>query len=362
MKKLIQTSSTFLYLGIISFLAIGTMNSCNKSDDTPAVPVIAQNYTQANLVSNTGSFTGSRADTNLINAWGIAFSPTGTAWISSQGKAATTVYDQAGVQKLAPVSIPSATATTGGSPTGQVFNSTTDFVLSNGSAARFIFAGTDGVISGWSSGTAALRAVDRSATSAYTGLTNGANAGSNYLYAADFRGAKIDVFDKNFALVSMPFTDPGIPTGYAPFNVQNVSGQLFVTYAKVDATTHKEAKGSGLGYVDIFTTGGVLLKRFVSQADLNAPWGVAQAPANYLGTTDSAVVLIGNFGDGHINAYTNSGTFLGNLRVNGTPFAVDGLWAITFAPTTATAIDPNTLFFAAGPGDEHQGVFGYLKK
>lgn len=343
-------------------MAITAIIGCKKNDDSIPVPVISHSYTQVNLVSSNGSFAGSRTDTNLVNGWGIAFGSTGTAWISSQGKNVSVIYDQTGAQKLAPVSIPSSAGAGGGSPTGQIFNSTTDFVLSNGSAAKFIFAGTGGIISGWSSGTAALKAVDRSATSVYTGLASGSNGGNNYLYAADFKSAKIDVFDKNFSIVSMPFTDPSLPAGYSPFNIQNVSGKLFVTYAQVNATTHEEEKGNGLGYVDMYNTDGSFVKRFASQGALNAPWGVTQAPVNYLGTGDSAVVLIGNFGDGRINAFGNDGTYLGNLQSNGKTIVVDGLWGISFAPATATTVDPTWLFFAAGPADETQGAFGYIKK
>lgn len=336
------------------------LDSCKKNSVLNG-DAIKNNFSQVNLVASASSFAGARVDPNLVNGWGIAMSPTGIIWVSSEDAGKIVVYDKAGVEKLPAVSIPTATAASGGSPTGQVFNGSSDFVLPNGSPARFIFAGTDGVISGWSSGTAALKAVDRSSTSAYLGLAMASSGGNNYLYAADFRSGAIDVFDKNFALVSMSFIDPELPGGYAPFNIQNVGGLLYVMYAKVDAETHEEEKGAGLGYVDVFDTDGSFLRRFASGGALNAPWGIAMTPASYLDNVGAAI-LIGNFGDGRINAYDMSGNYIGYLKSNGQPVEIDGLWGISFAPATATTIDPNWLFFAAGPNDEAQGLFGYITK
>jgi uncharacterized protein (TIGR03118 family) len=357
MKTIIKKSGKLLIATSCSLFITMIMNSCKK--DSNNTPVITQSFTQTDLVASSNTFTGARVDPNLINGWGIAFGPSGVAWISSEGMGVSTVYDKTGAQILAPVAIPSPAAATGGAPTGQVFNATTDFILTGGNPAKFIFAGTDGVISAWNTGTAAVKVVDRSATSIYTGLAIGANGSINYLYGADFKSGKIDVFDKNFALVSMTFTDPTLPAGYSPFNIQNVGGQLYVMYAKINATTFDEVKGSGLGYVDIYNTDGSFVKRFVSQGALNAPWGVVQAPESFL-TTGSAI-LIGNFGDGRINVYSTAGNFMGNLQSGGTPITIDGLWGISFAPATATTVDPNWLFFAAGPGDETQGLFGYIK-
>lgn len=359
MEKLIKISCKFLLTTSCFIGAAMTFTSCDKDDDTPEV-VLAQDFAQVNLVASSATFTGARVDANFINGWGIAFSPTGNAWISSEGKGTSVIYDKTGAEKLAAVTIPSPIATTGGSPTGQVFNGTTDFVITGGaSVARFIFAGTDGVISGWSSGGAAVKLIDRSSTSAYTGLAIGVSGTSNYLYAANFRSGKIDVFDKTFAIVSMSFTDPNLPAGYAPFNIQAIGTQLYVLYAKVDPTTHEEQKGAGFGYVSIFNMDGTFVKRFVSEGALNAPWGIAQAPTTFM-DSGTASILIGNFGDGKINAYDLSGNFLGNLRKSGVPIVIDGLWAIAFAPATATTVDPNWLFFAAGPADETQGLYGYV--
>ncbi len=355
MKKLIKKTGISLTITSLYFLMM-TIHSCKK--DNPIV--LNQSFTQVSLVSSNG-VTGTRTDANLVNGWGISFSPTGTAWISSNTSGTSVVYDKTGAQKLAPVSIPSPTAASGGSPTGQVFNGTTDFALPGGSAAKFIFSGGDGIISGWNGGTAAVKVVDRSATSIYLGLTMGVNGINNYLYAANFKAGKIDVFDKNFALVAMTFTDPGLPAGYSPFNIQNIAGQLYVMYAKINSSTFDEIKGSGFGYVDIYNTDGSFVRRFASEGPLNAPWGIAQAPATFLASGIPAI-LVGNFGDGKINAYDPSGNYLGSLRSGGTEVEIEGLWGISFAPTTATLVDPNWLFYCAGPADETQGLFGYITK
>ena len=355
MKKIMQNKGN-IFIALFILITLTVLHSCKK--DNPIV--LNQSFTHVNLVSSNG-VTGTRTDANLINGWGMSFSPTGTAWISSANNGVSVVYDKTGAQKLAPVNIPSPTAATGGFPTGQVFNATTDFILPNANPAKFIFAGADGIISAWNGGTAAVKVVDRSATSSYLGLTNGANGSLNYLYAANFKTGKIDVFDKNFALTTISFTDPGLPAGYSPFNIQNIGGQLYVMYAKINPATFDEVKGGGFGFVDIYNTDGSFVKRFASQGPLNAPWGIAQAPATFM-STGIPSILIGNFGDGRINAYDLSGNYLGDLRSSGTEVIIDGLWGISFAPTTATLVDPNWLFYSGGPAGESQGVFGYITK
>ncbi|HMC98758.1 MAG TPA: TIGR03118 family protein, partial [Ferruginibacter sp.] len=170
---------------LIILMFLTATYSCKKSDE------VKQSFTVNNLVASKASYGATRVDANLVNGWGIAFSPSGNAWISAEDAGVSVVYDKTGAQVLAPVSIPSPTASNGGSPSGQVYNSTTDFLLLNGNPAKFIFAGTDGVISAWNTGSAAERKVNRSATSAYTGLANGANGANNYIYAADFKSKKI---------------------------------------------------------------------------------------------------------------------------------------------------------------------------
>jgi uncharacterized protein (TIGR03118 family) len=354
-----------LIAGSLGILAIVGLNSCDKDDDAEPTPASLQSLTMVSLVSSDASITASRVDPHLINAWGIAFSATGTAWISSPGDRTTVIYNgTTGAQVLAPVTIPTHGAATGGIATGQVFNSSSGFTLPNGNPARFIFAGVDGVISGWNGGAAAISKVDRNGTSVYTGLAIGAVAADSFLYAADFKSGKIDVFNKTFVLQASTFTDPSLPAGYSPFNVQNIGGLLYVTYAQPDPATGKEKKGVGLGIVNVFNPNGSFVKRLATGGTLNAPWGVAQAPNGWLtNAATSTVILVGNFGDGHINAYdATSGKWLGTLQSNGSIITIDGLWALSFAPATAVAVNPDWLFFTAGPAGETKGLFGYVTK
>jgi len=262
----------------IILLAIAVTAGCKK-DDAPPTPASQQSFTEVNLVASDAALSASRVDSGLVNAWGLAFSPTGNAWISSTGKGTSVIYNSTGAQVIPAVTIPTYNAAAGGVPTGQVFNSTTGFVLSNGSAAKFIFAGVDGIISGWSSGATALVAADLHSTAAYTGLAIANNGANTFLYAANFLSGKIDMFNSNFILQATTFIDPALPAGYSPFNIQNVDGQLYVMYARRDSGSD-EKTGPGLGIVSIFNPDGSFVKRFVTGGALNAPWGVAMAPAN----------------------------------------------------------------------------------
>jgi uncharacterized protein (TIGR03118 family) len=192
------------------------------------------------------------------------------------------------------------------------------------------------------------------------------NSGGEYhLYAANFKSGKIEVWDKNWKAVNLPFKDPDLPSGYAPFNIQLVNGSLYVMYAKVGPTGDEE-HGVGLGVVDVYNTNGVLDKRFATKDKLNAPWGVAWAPDTFFMDNDgkpTSAVLVGNFGDGYINVFNTSGKFIGQLQgLHGKLLQIDGLWALMFPPTTATTVDPNRLYFTAGPDDENDGLFGYITK
>ncbi|MBA2248670.1 MAG: TIGR03118 family protein [Chitinophagaceae bacterium] len=337
-----------------------TLSSKNEKD-----PKALKDFTQVNLVGDNMEYNPARVDPLLVNAWGLTFSTGGTAWLSAEATGKSAVYNKDGGQVLSAVSIPSPTSATGGHPTGIVFSgSATDFKLLNGNPARFIFAGDDGVISGWNGGTAAVRMVNNSATAAYLGLALASDAGNNFLYAANFEQGKIDVFDKTFTAVNKTFTDPNLPAGYSPFNIQAIDNKLYVMYAKVGAGGD-EIHHPGFGLVDIYNPDGSLVTRFISNGQLNSPWGIAKAPAGFYGSGSESLgntYLVGNFGDGHINAYSSDGTFLGQLREHGKPIDIEGLWAISFAPVTATLIDPNRLYFTAGPDDETHGLFGYIVK
>lgn len=346
-------------LAIASIVAITTFG-CRKHDHNPPPPLT---YNQVNLVSDVGGFGAMRTDPMLKNAWGIAISPNGIFWISANHTGSTVVYDRHGNQIIPAVAIPSGANKFGGSPTGAVFNSTpSDFVIAaKKQKSRFIFANEDGTISAWSSGDATVTVADRSSQDAvYKGLAIGNDGGANFLYATNFKGAKIDVFDSHFNYVTgKPFIDPFIPAGFAPFNIKNINGYLFVTYAKqLLPDKEDDDKGPGRGYVDIFTTSGMLVKRFASQGTLNSPWGITLAPDDF--GQGPNTVLIGNFGDGRINVFKTDGAFKGQLTHVGAPLTIDGLWEITFPGNIPG--DHEQLFFTAGPDDENHGLFGYIEK
>jgi uncharacterized protein (TIGR03118 family) len=329
---------------------------------------VLKDFNQVNLVANNDEYGAARIDPAFINGWGIAFSPTGTAWVSVEGSGLSEVWDKLGNIVIPARTIPTVgDAATGGHPSGQVFNGTSDFKLPNGNPARFIFAGLDGIISGWNGGLAAVTKIDDSKSGAvYSGIALASDGGANFLYVANFSAGKIDVYDKDWAEVEKDFKDPLLPSGYSPFNIQNIGGKLYVMYAKVGPDGDEE-NGAGKGYVDVYNPDGSFVKRFASKGALNAPWGVAQAPAEFfdqdmeIPNTVNAI-LVGNFGDGQINVYDQSGNLIGPLRSHGKPIEIEGLWGISFAPATATTIDPGWLFFAAGPDDETHGLYGYISK
>src|SRR5271157_440915 len=300
----------------------------------PALPQSTANnnaFFQRYLVSDIPGM-AAYTDPHLVNPWAICESATSPFWISNQGSGTATVYNGSGVASAVVVSIPSGAtkqALTG--PTGQVQNSSTGFVLSNGKAASFIFATQDGAVSAWNGGTVATLMADNSSAGAvYTGLA--INPGGPMLYAANFFSGKIDVFDTSFhaATVAGGFADPNLPSGYAPYNIWNLGGKMYVTYAPQNASKNSPAFGAGNGLVDVFDTNGNLLRRLVSNGPLNAPWGVAIAPANF-GPFGGAL-LVGNFGDGAINAFNlTTGGSLGAIQDSrGLPIANSGLWALIF--------------------------------
>lgn len=347
------------------------LTACKKYEAN--LPVL-KDLSQVNLVASTDGYNTNHIEPTLKNAWGLAFNTTGIAWVNAEVGEVSFLFDKDGGLPRPPVAIPSPQDTIGGAPTAIAFSSSSvDFPLSNGTASRFIFVGSDGIISAWNpgSGNRAELIKNNSATAVYTGVTIALNGGENMIYAANFKAGKIEVWDKNFNSVNMTFTDPGIPQGYAPFNIQAAGDKLYVMYALSNGEGD-EIKGAGNGYVSIFNTDGSLVKRFASKSELNAPWGLAIAPAGFLAdstgnsgygngvSNDQPLVLIGNFGDGRINAYTLDGKWVGPLRSNGQPIHIDGLWALSFPPISATTINPNRLYFTAGPRDEADGLFGYL--
>jgi uncharacterized protein (TIGR03118 family) len=325
------------------------------------VPAFSQNvYIQHNLVSDIAGM-ADVTDSHLVNPWGIAESASSPFWISNQGSATATVYNGSGTASATVVTIPAgATKQSLTGPTGQVQNSSTGFVLSNGKAASFIFDTQDGTISAWNTGTVAAVMVDNSASGAvYTGLA--LYAAGPTLYAANFNSGKIEAYGTNFTAVTSSggFTDPNLPSGYAPYNIQNLGGKLYVTYAVQNAAKNGPVAGAGNGIVDVFDTNGNFLQRAASNGPLNGPWGVGIAPAAF--GAFAGDLLVGNFIDGTINAFNPAtGASLGALQAQGgTAIAIPGLWALTFGNGKSGG-DVNTLYFAAGIQSEAHGLLGSI--
>jgi len=325
----------------------------------------SQFYAQHNLVSD-GAVPADLVDAALVNAWGLVASATSPWWIADNGADLSTLYNgNTGAKLPLTVSVP-------GAPTGVVFNGGTAFAVSNGTAsgsARFIFATEEGTVLGWSPGVAptqAVVAVDNSAGGAvYKGLAIASTAAGDRLYATNFHAGTVDVFDAGFHHVSAGFSDAALPAGYAPFGIRNLGGTIYVTYALQDADRKDDVAGVGHGFVNAFDPDGHLLRRVASRGPLNSPWGLALAPADF--GQFSGDLLVGNFGDGHINAFDvqrvqDNGELQhrGQLHAaDGRPIAIDGLWALAFG-NGAGAGPTNALFFTAGPFDEAHGLFGRL--
>jgi uncharacterized protein (TIGR03118 family) len=321
-------------------------------------------YTVHSLVSDGSATTAASTDASLVNAWGLSAGPTTPWWSANNGTNTSTLYAGTGVKAALTVSVP-------GAPTGTVFNgSTTDFAVSQGGksgAARFLFATEAGTILGWSpvvNGTAAVVGVDRSSTgTVYKGLATA----NDRLYATDFHNGRVDVFDASFTPVSTSggFKDAKIARGFAPFGIQALGGNIFVTYAKQDAAKKADVPLPGQAYVDEFTPDGQLVARVVNSgqknAPLNAPWGLAMAPSDF--GVFAGDLLVGNFGNGRVSAYTERGNawvYKGQLRLaDGTLLAVDGLWAIAFG-NGAAAGPTNTLYFLSGPSGGQHGLYGSI--
>ncbi len=319
----------------------------------------AGGYIRTNLVSDQAGVAQVQ-DPNLVNAWGMASSPASPVWVSDNGTDVSTLYR--GATTSTPLSVvPLVVAIPGGAPTGQVFNGTSDFDITPGSPALFIFASESGHITAWNMAAGTSAVTEASVPDAvYKGLAMASTSSGTYLYAANFHAGTIDVFDSSFHLssVSGSFTDPNLPAGYAPFNVQEINGSLYVTYAKQDADAHDDVKGPGHGFLDVFTPDGALVRRLVSQGRLNSPWGLAMAPADF--GRFSGALLVGNFGNGRIHAYDPaSGHLLGTLKAEkGGPIVIDGLWGLRFG--NGVAGNTNSLLFTAGPKDESHGLFGVI--
>ncbi|MGA2421132.1 MAG: TIGR03118 family protein [Candidatus Acidiferrum sp.] len=350
--------------------------------------VSAQHYAQTNLVADT---VGAAAvqDPNLVNPWGLTRSSTGPWWVSDNNSGVSTLYTGAGaiipINGNGIVTIPAPKNAPAGfvaAPTGIVFNSSTSFVLPapNSKPADFIFVTEDGTISGWNGGPSAVLAVDNnengSANGAvYKGATSADLDGVKYLYVTNFRSGRVEVYDTNFHPVKLSgdafdpnrgvgfdgeeFREGHVPQGFAPFNIQNIGGSLFVTYAKQDASRHDNEFGAGEGYVEIFTPGGKHIGHLEHGTWFNAPWGVVWTPRDF--GVFSNTILVGNFGGGQIAAFNGfTYKFIGFVQnPDSSVLAIPGLWSLTFG-NGASAGPSTTLFFSAGPDKESHGLFGTL--
>jgi uncharacterized protein (TIGR03118 family) len=324
-------------------------------------------YANHVLVSN-GGVPADFTDPNLVNGWGVAFNPQGFVWVNAADAGKATLYDGAGKPQALVVTVPGPGGSQG-SPTGIVFSGGADFVVSKttptgtlAGPARFIFATEQGTIAAWAPNVDALNALEtvpNTTQASYKGLALGGSGTGHLLYAANFAGGRVDVFDGAFKPVTVPggFSDSHLPAGYSPFGIQAINGDIYVTFAKRDPQTNEEEKGVGRGFVDVFDPNGNLVSRLISRGVLNAPWGIALAPKSF-GEFGGAL-LIGNFGDGTINAYGPiSGRFLGTLRdQHGRRLHADGLWGMAFG-NGISGQPSNALFYAAGPNDEEDGAYG----
>jgi uncharacterized protein (TIGR03118 family) len=340
-------------------------------------------YQQHNLVSDdTSKIPADNQDMTLLNPWGVALFPGGPFWINDNGSGISALYNGdgtgfGGADPALAVTVPTPSGTGTSAPTGIVANTSFAFNLKDSKPALFIFATEDGTISAWNlddgfpSSTnppVAELKTDKSTEicgngamgAVYKGLAMGTNATGVFLYATNFRCGTVDVFGPGTfspATLSGNFQDSRIPNGFAPFGIANIRGNLVVTYAKQDAKKHDDEAGKGNGFVDIFDTNGNLIQRFASRRKLNSPWGIVEAPFNFGSFSND--LLIGNFGDGRINAFKAGGQFQGQLKnPSSKTIEIDGLWSLVFGG--ASKSDPGTLYFTAGPNKEMDGLFGSL--
>jgi uncharacterized protein (TIGR03118 family) len=381
------------HLAPATIIALSTFGATAVRADDDGFDGHRNAYVVTPLVSDLSSEKPKFTDPHLKNAWGVTFSPAASPfWISDNATGLATLYDGDGTIVSLVVTIPCPTTAGQGSscpttaaPTGTVWNpSTTTGFLVPGTIipSHFMFATEDGTISAWAAGPAATIAVNNATVpdatngAVYKGLAVGVNVngvivngGTSptflFLYATNFRAGTIDVFDAGFnqVLPGTPgkidgsFTDPNIPAGFAPFGIQNINGDLFVTYAKQDGHKHDDVAGPGNGFVDVFNTNGFLLRRLASGRPLNSPWGVARA--SFAFGQFSGQILVGNFGNGNINVFDSRGQFIDEVGdAKGKPLQIDGLWTLTLGGGAKSSSD--TLYFTAGPNGETNGLFGTI--
>ena len=339
---------------------------------TPGLLPAANTYVQHNLVSDQAGAADFQ-DPNLVNPWGICTSATSPFWVSDTGTGLSTLYTSIGTPNATtkPAIPANSTTVTGGTPTGCVYNGTaTAFMVTAGGktgSPNFLFVTESGSISGWSSAVNAAQAIvavdNSTARAVYKGMAIGTpTGGTPRIYAANFNSGKVETYDQTWAPVSLPgaFTDPAVPAGFAPFNVWNLGGKLYVTYAKQDAAKKNDVASAGNGYVSVFDLNGALLIHLISAGNLNSPWGVAIAPANFGDFAND--LLVGNFGDGAINVYNPAtGAFIAQLQnAAGNAIHISGLWALAVG-NGGNGGYPDAIYFTAGTGGQLHGLLGVLQ-
>jgi uncharacterized protein (TIGR03118 family) len=375
----------------IACFCAAALSGCGGSDGQTSMaspsdpPASSTSLTDVALVSNRANVvaTMTTIDANLSNPWGLVAAPAQPFWIADNNSNLTTLYSGTGAVETAEITgsnttgiaIPASAAAVPANPTGEVYNGNGGFMIptSHGQeSAMFIFDGEGGTIAAWAtdSGATTVTVYDDGVTAGsghavYKGLALGSVGGATFLYATDLHNNKVDVFDTSFAkpaAMQGQFIDPTLPAGYVPFGITAVDSQLYVTYAMQDSAKHDEVTGAGFGYVDVFDSSGQFVSRFASGGTLNAPWGIAVAPTGF--GSMAGDVLIGNFGDGSINAFKPNGTALatseGRVTVNnGQAVAIPGLWSLVFG--NGDSDKPlTTLFYTAGFANQTDGVFGSI--
>jgi uncharacterized protein (TIGR03118 family) len=365
MHRIVRKPSVVAAVVAAALVAVGLAASSAST-----APKKHDGYTVHALVSDQVGV-ADHTDPNLVNSWGITASPTSPWWVADNGTDVSTLYNGDGVAQFPPTPL---VVSVDGGPTGTVFNGSPGFVVSDGSGhsgpSVFMFATEGGTIRGWNPNVPPQPPMTRSTQSFVVADGTGEGAvfkglaiAGDRLYATDFANGKVDVFDSSFAPITGGFVDPKLPKGYSPFGIQNVSGNIFVTYAKKPATGIDELHGQGLGVVDEYSADGTLLARVARHGRLNAPWGIAMAPSDF--GEASGDLLVGNFGDGRINVFEpkHNGGFVpkGQLAgADGKRLTIDGLWGIGFGNGAGSGAK-NALYFAAGPDDESHGLFGRIE-
>jgi uncharacterized protein (TIGR03118 family) len=350
-------ASFFTMLTSGAVVLVGCGGTGNSTGNGTGGNQTAGTFDMVPLIADTAG-KAAKTDVNLVDPWGVAYAPGGPFWVANNGSGTATVYSGGGVSQGIVVKIPSFNGGTNGPCTGEVYNGTADFGL-GGVAPTFIFVSEDGVISGWTAGANALVAVNNSASGAvYKGIALAQKGAANVLYATNFNSGMVEMYDKNYAHLGN-FTDPKIPVGFAPFGIRALNGSIYVTYAMQNGSKHNDVAGPGNGYVDIFTTSGNLEKRLTSNGPLNSPWGMEIAPAGF--GNFAGDLLVGNFGDGKINAFKiSTGKFDGALLdASNKAVVIPGLWSLLVGNGTGAG-SKSDIYFSSGPNKEADGLFGSL--